>query len=187
MTRINPVAVIVALVLAALAVLAGYQAREAGHARLAAVKSEAAFAAYRAEVSLATQRAQLAEARRAAEEREKQREALNAERTERLAAQAAARRADAESGRLQQRVDELAAAADASRPPEGGAFGLRGPATDTPGRLLAEMFRRLDSFAGELARFADEARIAGLTCERSYDALTPDVARTDHESDPPPP
>lgn len=44
-----------------------------------------------------------------------------------------------------------------------------GPALD----LLAELFRRADARAGELARYADNARIAGLACERSYDALSP--------------
>ncbi|WP_157771081.1 DUF2514 family protein, partial [Pseudomonas syringae group genomosp. 3] len=30
-----------------------------------------------------------------------------------------------------------------------------------------------DARAGELAKFADNSRIAGLACERSYDALVP--------------
>jgi len=41
------------------------------------------------------------------------------------------------------------------------------PAVD----LLAELFRRADQRAGELAAIADEARIRGLACEASYDAV----------------
>ncbi|WP_019578302.1 DUF2514 family protein [Curvibacter lanceolatus] len=37
--------------------------------------------------------------------------------------------------------------------------------------LLAELFRRADARAGELAAIADEARIRGLACEASYDAV----------------
>lgn len=46
-------------------------------------------------------------------------------------------------------------------------------ATGTTGsELLAELFRRADQRAGELAAIADQARIRGLTCEAAYDALT---------------
>ncbi|VVE82811.1 DUF2514 family protein [Pandoraea sputorum] len=37
--------------------------------------------------------------------------------------------------------------------------------------LLAGLFGRVDDAAGRLAEFADAAHIAGLACERSYDAL----------------
>ncbi len=39
------------------------------------------------------------------------------------------------------------------------------------GVLLADMFSRVDKRAGELAEYADRARIAGLSCEGQYDAL----------------
>lgn len=42
----------------------------------------------------------------------------------------------------------------------------------TGSELLAELFRRADQRAGELAAIADQARIRGLTCEAAYDALT---------------
>ena len=38
--------------------------------------------------------------------------------------------------------------------------------------VLADLRRRADERAGELARIADESRIAGLTCEKAYDALS---------------
>lgn len=37
--------------------------------------------------------------------------------------------------------------------------------------LLAELFRRADERAGELAAIADEARIRGLACEAAYQAV----------------
>ncbi|WP_043330530.1 DUF2514 family protein [Curvibacter gracilis] len=42
-----------------------------------------------------------------------------------------------------------------------------GPAVD----LLAELFRRADERAGELAAIADEARVKGRACEAAYDAV----------------
>jgi chromosome segregation ATPase len=38
-------------------------------------------------------------------------------------------------------------------------------------RVLAELRRRADERAGELARTADASRIAGQACERAYDSL----------------
>ncbi|MEH2922411.1 DUF2514 family protein [Samsonia erythrinae] len=42
--------------------------------------------------------------------------------------------------------------------------------------VLAELFRRADERAGELAAALDRSRIRGLTCERAYDSLAPIVA-----------
>ena len=38
--------------------------------------------------------------------------------------------------------------------------------------VLADVYERADEFAGVCAATADRARLAGLTCERAYDALT---------------
>ena len=44
-------------------------------------------------------------------------------------------------------------------------------APDTaPADLLADMLRRADDRAGELAHVADTARVRGLACERAYDS-----------------
>ena len=44
-------------------------------------------------------------------------------------------------------------------------------APDTgPAELLAELQRRADDRAGELAHIADDARVRGLACERAYDS-----------------
>ncbi|UPY96278.1 DUF2514 domain-containing protein [Pectobacterium sp. 21LCBS03] len=48
-----------------------------------------------------------------------------------------------------------------------------GSQTGTGGAIvLAELFRRADERAGELAEALDRSRIRGLTCERAYDSLT---------------
>ncbi|AWD90809.1 Rz-like spanin [Burkholderia phage vB_BmuP_KL4] len=45
------------------------------------------------------------------------------------------------------------------------------PATSDALDLLADVLGRADEAAGELAEYADRARIAGQQCERDYDAL----------------
>lgn len=57
--------------------------------------------------------------------------------------------------------------------------GAQCPATAAPGgtpaqaaeRVLADVQQRLDAAAERIARFADQSHIAGVACERSYDAL----------------
>lgn len=85
---------------------------------------------------------------------------------QRTAALADAFAARAAAGSLQQRVDQLVAAArhpaaTAGSPAAGGALDL-----------LADVLGRADERAGELAKIADERGIAGRQCERDYDALT---------------
>ncbi|MBR8344248.1 DUF2514 family protein [Burkholderia ambifaria] len=85
---------------------------------------------------------------------------------QRTAALADAFAARAAAGSLQQRVDQLVAAARhpaaaTGSPPAGDALDL-----------LADVLGRADQRAGELAEYADRARIAGQQCERDYDALT---------------
>ncbi|AOK00204.1 DUF2514 family protein [Burkholderia vietnamiensis] len=85
---------------------------------------------------------------------------------QRTAALADAFAARAAAGSLQQRVDQLVAAA---RHPTAAAGG---PAAGDALDLLADVLGRADERAGELAEYADRARIAGQQCERDYDALT---------------
>lgn len=47
------------------------------------------------------------------------------------------------------------------------------PPADPAGDLLANVQRRLDEAADGIAGFADKAHLAGLTCERIYDQMTP--------------
>jgi len=87
--------------------------------------------------------------------------------------QAAAAAADAanarsERDRLHVRANALARAA-VSRDP---AAAVGSPAGATAADLLAYMLGRVSDRAAELAAFADRTRLAGLTCERTYDAIT---------------
>lgn len=44
-------------------------------------------------------------------------------------------------------------------------------ARDRTGLLLAELYGEIDTAAGRYAAEADRRRVAGLTCERAYDAI----------------
>lgn len=83
-------------------------------------------------------------------------------------ANAAARASDAVSERLRKQLAQYTAAARHSASTSGGAPAVGG--TD-PLDLLSGLFSRTDQAAGELAKFADDAHIAGIACERSYDAV----------------
>lgn len=86
-------------------------------------------------------------------------------------ARADARAADAARRELLARATALA---NASRRPSDSGAVEGGTATGDPGHLLANVLGRADAWAGELAQYADAARIAGLACERSYGALIKD-------------
>lgn len=85
---------------------------------------------------------------------------------QRTAALADAFAARAAAGSLQQRVDQLVAAA--RHPATSAGSPAAGDALD----LLADVLGRADQRAGELAEALDASRIAGLACEKSYDSLT---------------
>ncbi len=127
-------------------------ARERGRQALAQVK--------------AVDDARIEEQRRAAA----QMEIANAAKRDADAARADARDAGAATDRLRVRVNELLAAARASK--DSAAF-AGGPAAGDPLGVLADVLERADRRAGILAEYADAARIAGQACERAYDALTP--------------
>ena len=150
------------ILLALALLLAGWQWRQS-------VTARADLALYRGQGAEQIQQAEAAA--RAEENRRtaKIQEAEDAAHQARLAAEADARSARASADRLRQRAAELAASCSASNP----APAASSPAASAPGPVLADMLGRLDAAAGELARHADEARIAGQLCERSYRALTP--------------
>ncbi|MBR7961266.1 DUF2514 family protein [Burkholderia vietnamiensis] len=155
MTWLDP-RVWLAVIVAAVVGLAGGYFK--GHADGVRTTSAAAQKAQLGAVSAA--RAE--EQRRTAAQSEIAKDA-NQQRTAALADAFAARAA---AGSLQQRVDELVAAA---RHPAAAAGSS--PASDALD-LLADVLSRADERAGELAEYADRARIAGQQCERDYDALT---------------
>lgn len=153
-------------------------------AAVAAVFGAGAYAGVRwSEGELERERAQHARAQADAERRHsdaleavRRRESALIEQTERIVddarevvaqAQRDAAAADAAQGRL---LD--AARAAARRCTAGAAAGAAGRGAPAPaaGDLLADVLGRIDQAAGDLARHADAARSAGLTCERAWDA-----------------
>lgn len=68
---------------------------------------------------------------------------------------------------LRERIDQIHA--DAIRRDPTLADG--GPAAGTPVDMLAHVLGRAIDTAEQLAAYADSARIAGLTCERTYDGV----------------
>ncbi len=156
------IARILSALLALSLLLAGWQWRKA-------VSIEDEYASYRADIagqiSLAEATARAEEQRRTAQIQEAQDAAHHA----RLAAESDARAARASADRLRQRAAELAASCAASHPTPAASS----PAASAPGSVLADMLGRLDQAAGELARYADDARIAGQLCQRSFEALSP--------------
>lgn len=81
-------------------------------------------------------------------------------------AMADARAAVTAADGLRRRIAQLVAASR-EHPAAAGA----GEAADDPIGVLADVLGRADQRAGELATYADAARIAGSACERAYDAL----------------
>ncbi|WP_175878917.1 DUF2514 family protein [Burkholderia sp. BCC0097] len=148
-----------------LAVLLGFAAGVYGEhlisaREIAGMKADAAMAQAKA-----VDAARAEEQRRTAAQSEIAKDA-NQQRTAALADAFAARAA---AGSLQQRVDQLIAAARHPAATSGS------PATGDALDLLADVLGRADQRAGELAEYADRARIAGQQCERDYDALSGDA------------
>lgn len=105
-----------------------------------------------------------------------QSEVANDANTQRTAALADAFAARAAAGSLRDQIASLvrsAKAASHSAAATGGA--PTGDALD----LLADVLSQSDQRAGDLAAYADSARIAGQQCERDYDALTASTSTDD--------
>ncbi|WP_312387767.1 DUF2514 domain-containing protein [Pseudomonas sp.] len=90
---------------------------------------------------------------------------------ERTIADAGAAGADTAGQRLRDEAGKLAATV--SCPGTDTAAIARGQAAARAAMVLSDLLARADARAGELAKAYDRARIAGLTCEASYNALTP--------------
>lgn len=90
---------------------------------------------------------------------------------ERTIADAGAAGADAAGQRLHDDAGKLAATV--SYPATDTAAIARGQAATRAAMVLSDLLARADARAGELAKAYDRARMAGLTCEASYNALTP--------------
>ncbi|WP_414156579.1 DUF2514 domain-containing protein [Pseudomonas sp. BNK-30] len=88
---------------------------------------------------------------------------------ERTIADAGAAGADAAGQRLQHEGAKLAATVSCTGTDT--AAVVRGQAATRAAMVLSELRDRADARAGELAKAYDRARIAGLACEASYNAL----------------
>lgn len=126
-------------------------------------------------------------AERRAVDAESQRLAERAQRTEEQRRTAAVTKeadsAQTQTAALDASLPAARAASDGVRSAANGAAGRARanscPATasarqpgDDPLGMLVDVLGRADQRAGELAEYADRLRIAGIACERSYDALT---------------
>jgi hypothetical protein len=120
-------------------------------------------AAEQAAAQLEAERVARAEEQRRA--RDYQEIANESERLARMARDAAVRSAVAGDG-----LRERAAAVAARCHPAAAASSASAP---NAGLLLADVLGRVESAGRELAAAADQARIAGQTCERAYQSLTP--------------
>lgn len=113
-----------------------------------------------------------AEARTEEQRRQGEIDAIRKQASQQLAGvQAAADRASAASRGLHDKADELARQlAERERACGAGTPG-RSEAKTSGAVLLADLFRRADERAGQLAREADEARARGLACEAAYKSI----------------
>ena len=159
MTKV--LAVVILLLLAAL----GYQWGRAEHAQREAESYKTQAAAER------TARAQDAAERRIEQGRAKRlQENLDAERLARLDVEASARRAVAADVGLRGELARLASRARAASADPAAAGEREAAAAAVP--VLAGLLEQCSERRTELARYADEARIAGLTCQRAYEGLS---------------
>ncbi|MFA0994731.1 MULTISPECIES: DUF2514 domain-containing protein [Pseudomonas syringae group] len=94
----------------------------------------------------------------------------NDARQEQTAALSDAAVADAAGDRLRVEAGKLAAATSCAPGDTGAAE--RGKAASRAAMVLSELLSRSDARAGELAKYADSARIAGLACNRFVEELS---------------
>lgn len=106
----------------------------------------------------------------AREEEQRRQAAVNKEasyaREQNRAAAVDAGAADAAGDRLHADANKLAATACRDT-----GAAQRGASATRAAMVLSDLFQRADKRAGELAVAYDQARIAGLACERSYDSV----------------
>lgn len=86
-------------------------------------------------------------------------------------AAAAVTAANRESDRLRSAADGVASRIAASQAGGHSCTAAASAAVTRAVMVLADVLKRADQRAGDLATVADQARARGLTCEQSYDAL----------------
>lgn len=113
-----------------------------------------------------------ADARAEEQRRQGEIDAIRKQASQQLAGvQADADRARAASRGLHDRADKLARRLADSEHACGAGTPGRSEAETSGAVLLADLFRRADDRAGQLARDADEARARGLACEAAYNSI----------------
>jgi ABC-type Na+ efflux pump permease subunit len=158
-----------AIACAALVLLCAGQQVRVSHAKAATAEARTELANLKTTYAQAAQKAEAdARAEETRREAEKQ-EIVDAARKQSEDAIAAVSRADAAADGLRGQLAKYSAAIRAATNP---GAGKGGPPAAASLDLLVGVLQRSDEATGELARFADDSRIAGLACERSYDALT---------------
>jgi len=165
----NPLSKILAALLALALAWGVWGEIRVANARADEAKAVAALKSYKAEISEAARKA---EAKARAEEARIAREhleALNHAHAQALAVAADRDRARDASRRLRDELAALRASLGAKNP----APAPGGDATDPPASVLADLLGRCSERREELARYADDARLAGETCQRAYRALNP--------------
>lgn len=78
--------------------------------------------------------------------------------------------ADAAGKRVREQAGKLAAIASCTTGDPGAA--QRSETATRAAMVLSDLFQRADKRAGELAKAYDTAQLAGLACEKSYEALS---------------
>lgn len=157
--------------LIALAVVAGGQQIRVLSAQSVASKAQSDLSDYRAEVSERDRRAALFVIQEN-QRRQAAMEKADAEAQEQLAAaRTDAERAGSALERLQQR---LAAAEQRSRDAGNAITAQLSQAAEGAARVRADVLGRVGEAAQLYAQVADERGIAGLACEKSYDAVNGD-------------
>jgi len=153
--------------------LAGWQWRAATAARADTADVRLQFSTYReTQERQARQALETRQAEKARADKVRQ-EAFDAEHLARLASEADARRADAASGQLRRYATDLTTSLRAAAVADP-VSAARSEAAAATADLLADLLDRVDSAAGEIGKYADQARRAGQFCERSYQALIPE-------------
>ncbi len=153
--------------LALLIVGAGQQLRVSG-AQVGAATAAASLADYKTEVSDRDRRANLA----ALQESKRRIAALDKEQKHADEQLEAARADAAGAGSALERLQlRLAAAEQRSRAAGNTITAQLSQAAEADSRVRTELLGRLGALAKLYAGAADESRIAGLTCERSFDSL----------------
>ncbi|HEY1129147.1 MAG TPA: DUF2514 family protein [Roseateles sp.] len=159
------------LVIAALA-FAGYQWAQVQQQQLEKAALATEFGVYRETLERQTRELVQLEAQKGARIAKTRQEALDAELLARQAAQADADRLRGSAGQLQRYAEDLATSlADRARD---AAAASRCTAAEGRIRQLSELVGALDDFAEQAATAAEVRGRAGLLCERTFDALTPE-------------